>query len=51
MKIESDYFVVQTGQSEAIRINELQPAGKKKMSAEDYLRGVGSKLRIGDIFE
>lgn len=51
VKIESDYFVVQTGKSEAIRINELQPAGKKKMSAEDYLRGVGSKLRIGDIFE
>ena len=51
VKIEPDYFVVQTGQSDAIRINELQPAGKKKMSAEDYLRGVGSKLRIGDIFE
>ena len=51
MKIESDYFVVQTGFEEAIRINELQPAGKKKMSAEDYLRGVGSKLRIGDTFE
>lgn len=51
VKIESDYFVVQTGKSGTIRINELQPAGKKKMSAEDYLRGVGSKLRIGDIFE
>lgn len=51
VKIESDYFVVQTGKSDAIRINELQPAGKKKMSAEDYLRGVGSKLRIGDTFE
>ncbi|QUG41041.1 methionyl-tRNA formyltransferase [Psychrobacillus sp. INOP01] len=51
VKIESEYFVVQTGKSEAIRINELQPAGKKKLSAEDYLRGVGSKLRIGDIFE
>ena len=51
VKIESDYLVVQTGKSDAIRINELQPAGKKKMSAEDYLRGVGSKLRIGDTFE
>lgn len=51
VEIESDYFVVQTGNSETIRINELQPAGKKKMSAQDYLRGVGSKLRIGDIFE
>ncbi|WP_342600647.1 methionyl-tRNA formyltransferase [Psychrobacillus sp. FSL H8-0483] len=51
VKIESDYFVIQTGFEEAIRINELQPSGKKKMSAEDYLRGVGSKLRIGDKFE
>ena len=51
VKIESDYFVVQTGSLETIRINELQPAGKKKMTAQDYLRGVGSKLRIGDIFE
>ena len=51
VKIEPDYFVVQTGFEEAIRVNELQPAGKKKMSAEDYLRGVGSKLRIGDTFE
>ena len=51
VKIESDYFIVQTGFEEAIRVNELQPAGKKKMSAEDYLRGVGSKLLIGDTFE
>lgn len=51
VEIESDHFAVQTGKSEAIRIDELQPAGKKKMSAEDYLRGVGSKLRIGDKFE
>ncbi|MFB5087072.1 methionyl-tRNA formyltransferase [Psychrobacillus sp. PGGUH221] len=51
VKVESDYFVVQTGFEEAIRIDELQPAGKKKMSVVDYLRGVGSKLRIGDKFE
>lgn len=51
VRIESDYFVIQTGFEEAVRVNELQPAGKKKMSAEDYLRGIGSKLRIGDRFE
>lgn len=51
VKVESNYFVVQTGFEEAIRIDELQPAGKKKMSVVDYLRGVGSKLRIGDKFE
>ncbi len=51
VKLEKDYFVVQTGANEMIRILDLQPAGKKKMSSTDYLRGVGSKLQLGDKFE
>jgi len=51
VKIEKDYFVVQAGANEAVRIIELQPAGKKKMTAIDYLRGVGAKLQLGDKFE
>ncbi len=50
VKIEKDYFEVATGEG-TLAIIELQPAGKKRMSAEDYLRGVGSKLQIGDLFE
>ena len=50
VKIEKDYFEVATGEG-TLAILELQPAGKKRMSAEDYLRGVGSKLQIGDLFE
>lgn len=47
--IDTDGFVVATGNGTAIKITELQPSGKKKMSGEDFLRGttisVGDKLQ------
>lgn len=47
--IDTDGFVVATGNATAIKITELQPSGKKKMSGEDFLRGttisVGDKLQ------
>ncbi|OAS83382.1 MULTISPECIES: methionyl-tRNA formyltransferase [Metabacillus] len=50
--IDQDGFVVATGNKTAIKITELQPSGKKKMSGEDYLRGttisVGNKLGDDD---
>ncbi|MFC0271243.1 methionyl-tRNA formyltransferase [Metabacillus herbersteinensis] len=46
--IDTDGFVVSTGNNIAIKITELQPSGKKKMSGEEFLRGtaleVGKKL-------
>lgn len=46
--IDQDGIVVATGNKTAIKITELQPSGKKKMSGEDFLRGttisVGEKL-------
>lgn len=45
--ILKDGFIVATGDETAIKITELQPAGKKRMSSEEYLRGVGSSLEIG----
>lgn len=47
MKIEEDGFVVSTGNSVGIKITDLQPSGKKRMSAKDYLRGAGSHLKAG----
>ncbi|PLR69951.1 MULTISPECIES: methionyl-tRNA formyltransferase [Bacillaceae] len=44
--IDSDGFVVATGDSTAIKITELQPSGKKKMSGEDFLRG--TQMQAGD---
>jgi methionyl-tRNA formyltransferase len=43
-------LVIATGNETAIKILELQPSGKKRMAAEEYLRGAGSKLAAGDHF-
>ncbi|HWL13126.1 MAG TPA: methionyl-tRNA formyltransferase [Ureibacillus sp.] len=51
VKINKDSFEVATGDGKSVVILELQPAGKKRMTAQDYLRGTGSKLAIGDQFE
>lgn len=45
--IQSDGIVVQTGNSTAIKITELQPSGKTKMAAEQFLRGSGAKITSG----
>ncbi|TKI54782.1 methionyl-tRNA formyltransferase [Brevibacillus antibioticus] len=43
---EEDGIVVACG-SGAVKITELQPEGKKRMSALDFLRGAGSNIEIG----
>ncbi|OIJ09851.1 methionyl-tRNA formyltransferase [Anaerobacillus arseniciselenatis] len=45
--IDSDGFVVSTGDETHIKVTELQPSGKKRMTAEQFLRGAGSDLRVG----
>lgn len=50
VELTTDRIVVQTGSEETFEIIELQPSGKKKMTAEEFLRGTGSKLQIGDQF-
>lgn len=47
IKIEKDGFIVSTGDETAIKIMELQPAGKKRMNSEEFLRGVGNTLELG----
>ncbi|MCM3572823.1 methionyl-tRNA formyltransferase [Mesobacillus subterraneus] len=47
VKVEEDGFVVATGDETAIKITELQPAGKKKMDAKQFLLGAGSNLQPG----
>ncbi|GAA5415057.1 methionyl-tRNA formyltransferase [Paraliobacillus ryukyuensis] len=48
VELNSTGLVVCCGDQQCIRIEELQPAGKKRMSAEDFLRGNGQDLEIGD---
>ncbi|OLN22832.1 methionyl-tRNA formyltransferase [Domibacillus antri] len=45
--VEQDGIIVSTGSDTSLKIKELQPAGKKRMSARDYLRGSGSALAAG----
>ncbi|WP_153124137.1 methionyl-tRNA formyltransferase [Peribacillus tepidiphilus] len=49
IQIDEDGFVVSTGDETAIKITELQPSGKKRMDAKDFLRGAGSQLKTGEV--
>ncbi|PLR84161.1 methionyl-tRNA formyltransferase [Bacillus canaveralius] len=45
--IDADGFIVATGNQTAIKISELQPAGKNRMTAEQFMRGSGLGLTVG----
>lgn len=49
--IEADRIIVKTGDDTAIAITDIQPAGRKRMSAETFIRGVGAAWQKGDKFE
>ncbi|MCG7342818.1 methionyl-tRNA formyltransferase [Sporosarcina sp. ACRSL] len=51
IQLLKDRLIVKTGNDSSIAITELQPAGKKRMSAEEFLNGVGAKWNEGDRFE
>lgn len=42
-------FIVACGNQKGIRITEIQPAGKKRMSVNEYLRGAADRIKIGII--
>jgi len=46
--VEEDGIIVSSGDQIAIKITELQPAGKKRMSTKDYLHGNDENL-VGKI--
>ncbi|EGA89486.1 methionyl-tRNA formyltransferase [Planococcus donghaensis MPA1U2] len=48
VELTEDAILVQTGEG-VLAITELQPAGKKRMTAKDYLKG--PKIQVGDLFE
>lgn len=49
--IEEDRIVVKTGDETAIAITDIQPAGRKRMPADVFIRGVGSTWKEGERFE
>ncbi|HYK75259.1 MAG TPA: methionyl-tRNA formyltransferase [Pseudoneobacillus sp.] len=44
ISLEDDGLVVHTGNQTAIKITELQPSGKKKMTGEQFLRGANNHI-------
>lgn len=47
--VNDDHFTVLCGDGRAVNIFEVQPAGKKRMSVEDYLRGSADRIVKGTI--
>ncbi|MGV3487805.1 MAG: methionyl-tRNA formyltransferase [Tuberibacillus sp.] len=47
VKIESDGFIVKSGDETGIKVIECQPSGKKRMASADFLRG--AKMKEGDV--
>ncbi|GKV67749.1 methionyl-tRNA formyltransferase [Sporosarcina sp. NCCP-2716] len=49
--LTKDRILVQAGDGHAVAITELQPAGKKRMTADVFLNGSGSQWKEGDRFQ
>ncbi|HAQ08535.1 MAG TPA: methionyl-tRNA formyltransferase [Bacillus bacterium] len=47
VRLEEDGFIVASGNETAVKITELQPAGKKRMDAKQFLLGAGSFIETG----
>ncbi|RIU96418.1 methionyl-tRNA formyltransferase [Oceanobacillus picturae] len=44
-----DGFLVVCGDGKAIKVTDMQPAGKKQMSVKDYLQGSADRIKIGTV--
>lgn len=51
IKKDEKSFTVLCGNKQAVKITEIQPAGKRKMSVEEFLRGADDLIEIGEIME
>ena len=47
VELSDEGLVVSAGDGQRIKVIELQPAGKKRMDAAAFYRGVGSRLSLG----
>ncbi len=46
---EEDGFLVQTGDGKAVKLMDVQPAGKKRMDGQAFLNGAGQALTTGEV--
>ena len=49
--IGKDRIIIKTGDDTGIAITDIQPAGRKRMPADVFIRGIGSAWNKGDRFE
>ena len=47
IKKDDESFVVICGNQKGIRITEIQPAGKKRMTVKEYLQGSQDRIKVG----
>lgn len=45
--IENEAFIVVCGNQKGIRVTEIQPAGKKRMTVKQYLQGSADRIKTG----
>lgn len=48
VRIEKDALYLACGNQTVVKINEVQPAGRSKMTIMAFLTGVGSQLKVGE---
>ncbi|MFS0672384.1 methionyl-tRNA formyltransferase [Ornithinibacillus sp. 179-J 7C1 HS] len=46
-KENDEAFIVVCGNNKGIKITEIQPAGKKRMTVKDYLQGSSNRIQVG----
>lgn len=46
-KVNDEAFVVVCGNNKGIKVTEIQPAGKKRMTVKQYLQGSSDRIKIG----
>lgn len=51
IQINKKNFLVACGKGTVLQINDLQPAGKGRLKAVEYLNGVGREMEVGNCFE
>lgn len=47
VRVDQDGFTVVCGNQQAIYVKEIQPAGKKRMTVAQYLRGSADRIKTG----
>ncbi len=45
--IDEDSFTVVCGNGKGVRVTEIQPAGRKRMTVEEFLRGSADRIQVG----